>query len=146
MRCKKQNSYKPLRIGNAFTSNYIEYKSNGDKDKTLSIKDYLDEIKPYLSDMINDKKTQGEWKVHRTMAMKFFSCKDSEEIRTMDSKSDSTEIAIGSETNEIIEKLFDSFLQRYEKGLEESMKGSEFVFVGVDLLCYKLHKIEEITS
>ena len=27
----------------------MEYKSNGDKDKTLSIKDYLDEMKPYLS-------------------------------------------------------------------------------------------------
>ena len=31
-------------MGNAFSSNYIEYKSNGDKDKTLSIKDYLDKI------------------------------------------------------------------------------------------------------
>ena len=39
----------------------MEYKSNGDKDKTLSIKDYLDEIRPYLSDIINDCKTQGEW-------------------------------------------------------------------------------------
>ena len=42
-------------------SNYIEYKSNGDKDITLSIKDFLDEIKPYLSDIINNHKTQGEW-------------------------------------------------------------------------------------
>ena len=56
----KKDSYKPIRIGNAFSSNYIEYKSNGDKDETLSIKDYLDEIKPYLSDMINYHKTQGE--------------------------------------------------------------------------------------
>ena len=56
----KEDNYKPIRIGNAFSSNYIEYKSNRDKDKTLSIKDYLDEIKPYLSD-INDHKTHGEW-------------------------------------------------------------------------------------
>ena len=48
----KEDYYKPVRIGNAFSSNYIEYKSNGDKDKTLSNKDYLDEIKPYLSDII----------------------------------------------------------------------------------------------
>ena len=33
------------------------------------------------------------------------------------------------------------FLQIYQKGLEESMKGGEFVFDGVDSLCYKLHKI-----
>ena len=56
----KEDNYQPIRIGNAFSSNYIEYKSNGDKDKTLSIKDYLDEIKPYLSHIINDHKTQGE--------------------------------------------------------------------------------------
>ena len=53
----KEDNYKPLRIGNVFSSNYIEYKSNGDKDKTLTIKDYLDKIKPCLSDIINDHKT-----------------------------------------------------------------------------------------
>ena len=42
--------YKPVKIGNAFSSNYIEYKSNGGKDKALSIKDYFDKITPYLSD------------------------------------------------------------------------------------------------
>ena len=107
-----------MRIGNAFSRNYIEYKSNGDKDKILSIKDYLAEIKPYLSDIINGQKTQGEWKIHLTMVINFFSSKDSEEIRTMHSKSDSIEILIGNETNESIEELFESLLQRYQKGLE----------------------------
>ena len=65
-----------MRIGNAFSSNYIEYKSNGDKDKTLSIKDYLDEIKTYLSDIINDHKIQGEWKIHLTMAIIIFFFKE----------------------------------------------------------------------
>ena len=37
-----------VRIVDAFSSNYIEYKSNGDKDKTLTIKNYLDQFKPYL--------------------------------------------------------------------------------------------------
>ena len=37
-------------------------------------------------------------------------------------------------TNEIIKKLFDSILQRYQKGLEESMKGSDFVFDYVESL------------
>ena len=48
---------------------------------------------------------------------------------------------IGYETDEIIEDLFYSFLQRYQNGLEESMRGSEFVFDNVDSLYYKLHKI-----
>ena len=52
-------------------------------------------------------------------------------------KSDNIEIMIGDETNEIIEEIFDSLLQKYQNGLEESMKGSEFVFDSVDLLYYK---------
>ena len=58
-----------MRIGNAFSSNFIEYKSHGDKDEALSIKDYLDEIKPYLSDIINDHKTQDEWNIYSTISI-----------------------------------------------------------------------------
>ena len=67
--------------------------------------------------------------------------KDFEEIRTMHSKSDNIEILIGNETNESIEELFESLLQRYQKELEEKMRGSESVFDNVDSLYYKLHKI-----
>ena len=49
----------------------------------------------------------------------------------MHSKSDNIEIMIGNETNETIEELFDSLLQKYQTGLEESLKGSEFVFESV---------------
>ena len=56
----KEYNYKPIKIGNDFSNNYIEYESKGDNDKILSIKDYLHEIKPYLSDMINGHETQGE--------------------------------------------------------------------------------------
>ena len=51
------------------------------------------------------------------------------------------EIMIDNETDEIIEKLFESHLQRYQKDLEEKMRGSEFVFDSVDLLYYELYKI-----
>ena len=91
--------------------------------------------------MINDHKTQGEWKYKLTMAINFFSSKDSEETRIMYSPSVNIEIMLGNETDKIIEDLFDSFLQRYQKGLEESMKGSQFVFDSINSLYYKLHKI-----
>ena len=70
---KPKDNYKPVRIGNAFSSNYIEYKSSADKDKSLSINDYLDETKPCLSDKINDHKTEGEYKIHLTIAVNLFS-------------------------------------------------------------------------
>ena len=47
---------------------------------------------------------------------------------------------MGSQTNDITEKLFESLLQRYQEGLEESMKGNEFIFDSVDLLDYHLQK------
>ena len=59
----------------------------------------------------------------------------------MHSRSDNKEVMMCNETDEIIEELFKSFLLRYQKGLEESMKGSEFALDVVDLLYYKLHKI-----
>ena len=48
---------------------------------------------------------------------------------------------IGSETDEIIENIFESFLQKYQEGLEESMRGSEFVYYSVDVLYYNLNKV-----
>ena len=44
------------------------------------------------------------------------------------------EIMIGSETDETIKKLFESFLKKYQEGLEESMRGSEFFYDSVDVL------------
>ena len=75
------------------------------------------------------------------MATNFISSKDPNETRTMHTKSDNIEIMIGNETDEVIEELFNSLLQRYKQNLEESMEGGEFFFDSVDLLYYKLHKI-----
>ena len=66
---------------------------------------------------------------------------DSDETHIMHTKSDNTEIMTGSDTNEVIEELFKSFLQRYQEGLQEKMRGSEFEFDGVNLLYYDFNKI-----
>ena len=59
----------------------------------------------------------------------------------MYTKSINVEIMTGSDVNEVIEKLFESLLQKYQKNLEEKMRGSEFVFDGVNALHYDLNKI-----
>ena len=51
-------------------------------------------IRPCSSDIINDYKTQGKWKIHLAMAINFFSSKDSEETCTMYSKSDNIDFLI----------------------------------------------------
>ena len=98
----------------------------------LSIKEYLHNIRPYLGDMLNDHKTQDEWEIQLTIAISFFSFIDSKETRIMHSESENIEILIDNETDEIIEELFDSLSQKFQKGLEESMEVSEFVFDSVD--------------
>ena len=130
-----------IRTNSSFNDNYIKYERNGDKNKTLSIKKYLNMIKPYLRDIIQDNKTQGELKIQLILIINFISSKDSDEIRTMHKKNNNIEIIMDNETDEIIEKHFESLLQKYQEGLEEKMEVSEFVFDSIDLLHYKLPKI-----
>ena len=42
--------------------------------------------------------------------------------------------------HDIIEKLFYSLLEKYQEGLEEQMKKSNYAFDSVDALYYRLHK------
>ena len=134
--------YKPIITKGAFSKNYIQYESRGDKDEILTVNEYLDMIRLYLVDMINDHKTQSEWKIHQTIAINFISSKpDSSETCIMHAKSDNIEITISSRTDEVIEKLFESLLKRCQKKIEESMRGSEFVFDGVNALYYDFNKI-----
>ena len=98
-------------------------------------------IRPNLSDLINNHKTQGERKIHLKIPINFISSKNSDENRTMHSKSDNIEIMMGSETDEIIEECFESLLKGYEKVLEESMRGSEFIFYSANILHYNFNKI-----
>ena len=101
-----EDYYKPVKSKGAFNDNYMEYESRGDKDKNLSPEEYLDMIRPYLRDMINNHKTllkgslgkifdnnlHGEWKIQLTMQINFISSLDTGEIQTIDSKSKKVEI------------------------------------------------------
>ena len=97
-------------------------------------------IRSYLSDIINDYRTQGEWKSQLKTLIDFISFKDSDETRTMHRNIDNIKNMIGSEIDEIIEELFESLLQKYQKDLEESIRGSEFIFDSVDLFFLNLIK------
>ena len=145
-----EDSYKPIITKIAFNNNYIQYDSSGNKDKTLTINEYLDIIRPHLRDIINDHKTQGEWRIHSgntvtkhktqsewkiklTMVINLISSiLDSDETCTMRTKSNNVEIMMVIETDEVIEELFKSLSQRYQERLEESLKGSKFIFDSVD--------------
>ena len=58
----------------------------------------------------------------------------------MYTRSDNIEIMFGDDNDDIIEQLFQSLLQKYEKNLQNKMKRSEFEFDGVDFLYYDFNK------
>ena len=135
-----EDYYKPIIVNSAFNNNYIQYESKG--DKILTVEKYLSIIESYLVDLINDHKNQGEWKIQLPAEINFTSSKpDFDETRIMHTKSNNIEITIDSDTDEVIENLFRSLLQRYHENLEEKVRGSEFVFDGINLLHYDLNKI-----
>ena len=84
-----EDYYKTITAKSGFDGNYVQYESKGYKGKNLSIKKYLNMIKPYLSDIINNHKTHSlvryhsgdktwleesssKWKIQLTMAINFF--------------------------------------------------------------------------
>ena len=138
------NYYKPVLVKTFFKDGYKYYESRGDKDKKLSVKQYLYKIMPYLSDLINENKAiennSNEWKIQINMHVNFVSSNDTGETRTIFVWSDNEEIRSGNETDDIIKGLLNSFLNNYQKEETILRNGSNFVFEIVDLLSYHIHK------
>ena len=134
----KEDYYKPIEIKSTFNGNYIEYESRGNNDDNLSLKEYLNTVRPYLRDMIDNHKVHSEWKIQLVMRIIFVSSLDNNETHIMHTKNNTIEIMNGIETNDVINELFNSFLRRYQEGLETKMKGSGYIFHRVELLEYHL--------
>ena len=150
-----RDSYKPIRTDDGFAgkrNNYIEYKSKGDRYENLSPKEYRNMIRPYLRDLINEHKPidelndesnddndtdRSEWKIQLTMQNSCISTKCFEETRTIYTKSEALKIFMGSDTNAVIDRLFNTFSQRFQHAQETSNeRRSEFIPDSVELLYY----------
>ena len=126
-------------------------------------------IRPYLRDLINEhtptrelnnnnnkkKKKKNsknsnnnsdsdcaEWKIELTMQNTCISARSLEETHTMYTKSEPVEIFMGSNTDDVIDKLFNTFSQRFRRAQETSNeRGSEFIPDIVELLYYHFQRI-----
>ena len=109
-------------------------------------------IIPYLRDLKNDHKPRtesineendrAEWKIQLGMQNSCISTKNFEETRTIHSASEPVEIFMGSDTEDVIDTLFNTILQRFQQAQETSNdKGSEFIPKSVELLYYYFQKI-----
>ena len=90
---EEEDYYKPVRVDSFWSNNYIEYESNGCRNKTLSIGDYLNKIRTYWKYIIND----------LTKVVNFMSSKDNDAERVMHSKIDNIEIMTNDKVNEVTE-------------------------------------------
>ena len=106
---EEEDYYKPVKNGNQWCNNFIEYESNGDRNKTLSVKEYLNIIRPYLKHIINNLKKSDTRKIQLTIAINFISSKDNDGERVMHSKNDNIEIMINDKADEVTEKFFNQF-------------------------------------
>ena len=88
-------------INGAFDDNYFEYQSKGNNDKILPIKGYLNIIKPYLSNIIDDHKE--EWKIQLMMKINFVTTKEPIKIHEMYIRSKNVIILKVYETEDIVE-------------------------------------------
>ena len=75
-----------MRASNFWSSNYIEYKSNDDKSKTLSVEEYLHEIRQYLKEIINNLRRFDTWKIQLKIANNLLFFTDNDEEYVMHSK------------------------------------------------------------
>ena len=98
---------------------------------------------PCLNDIINDHKVirneSKEWKIQINMDVNFISSKDTGETRTIFVFGDNQKIRLGNEIDDIINKLFKSFWNNYQKEKIVLRKASDFIFESVDLLPYTVH-------
>ena len=98
-------NYEPILIKTGFDGNYLEYRSEG--NNLLRFEEYINLIKPYLNDLIKNKKDEGEWKLQLSAEISFVSQKPgSDETRVMYTRSICEDFMSGSETEEVAEKLY----------------------------------------
>ena len=136
----EEDYYKPISVKSSFKVN-CKYESKGDKEKRLSVKQYLKNITSHLYDLINDHRiARRVWKIQISMRVNSISSEGTGETRTIYVWSDNVSIMRGSDTVDIIREIFRSFLRNYQEELK-IIKGSDLVFESVELMDYKLHRV-----
>ena len=93
-----------------------------------------------MRNIVTDLQNSDTWKIQLTIAINFISLIDAEGERVIHSRNDNIKFTSYNDSNEVVDELFDAFRSRYQGNLETSMRGSDFNFDSVQLMCYKCHK------
>ena len=104
----KEDYYKPKRVSYFWNNNYIEYEGNGDKNRNLSLDEYLKKVEPYLRNIITDLQNSDTQAIQLTITINSISAKDAKQERVMHSRSDNIKIKSCNVVNAVTKELFES--------------------------------------
>ena len=91
----------------------------------------------------NNANNRAEWKIQLIITNNFISVKDFEDSRTIYSASKPVEIFMGSNTENVIDMLFNTILNKIQQAMETSNeRGSGSTHDSVELLCYYFQRID----
>ena len=91
---EEESYHKPVRVNNFWINNYIEYESNTDRNRTISVEEYLNKIRLYLKDIITNLKKSNTWKIQLTIADNSIFSIDNDEEHVMLLQNDNIGIMI----------------------------------------------------
>ena len=98
---EEESYHKPVRVNNFWINNYIEYESNRDRNRTMSVEEYLNKIRLYLKDIITNLKKSNTWKIQLTIADNSIFSIDNDEEHVMLLQNDNIGIMI-NEADKVI--------------------------------------------
>ena len=75
--------YKPKIVSNLWVNNYIEHGSNADKNRNLSLDEYLNKTGSYSRNITTELQNSDSWKIELAVAINFISSKDAKEKHVM---------------------------------------------------------------
>ena len=132
--------YKPILAKESFNGNYQMFTCRGDEDRNMDISKYLDKVRPYLRDLINEKKISDQ-KIQLDMAINLRHLTKNDRI-TFYVKSKNIVCLPSDNSEDILEQLFNSLQNYYADKLLICRTSSSYAYESVEGLSIHFHEID----
>ena len=136
----EEDYYEPKLINTAFENNYFQYETTSEIKNMLPLDEYFKMVQSHLIQLINNHKNDNNRKIQLTMNVNFTPVEDLNDKRSLYINTKNFEIMLGSDTNEIVNELFDSIIQKYQELLDNATNDSGLVSEGVETTTYDINK------
>lgn len=136
--------YKPTLIESRSRCQHCE--SKVDKDKNLSLKQYLLMIVPHLPALINEHENESnEWRIQLKLHMCISNIGE-RQFYPFCLNTNDEEIRSDVQTNEIVYKLLSLIVNKYQEKKEESRHKRNSLFESISLFSYHICKVKDIDN